>query len=320
MYKDLNIAVIGDIMLDQWREGSNYKLNPESPTIDIHNPDSEYTLGGAANVARMVRGLGARVQLLGMLGEFTTYSNNILLNLCNDADIDYYFVHEQRRTTVKERIVCDGQQICRISEEDTDYISVEASTELGNMLDELTDLDGIIVADYSKGVMRDMMIHAVHHIAETRNIPVLVDPKDRLYIYKGCTIIKPNREEYRKLARQESYRIECRELDVDHLVITSIDGIIYNSRHGEPGSVKSHPVEVANVSGCGDAAAAVMLMEYIRNGNKIEGAVKLANWAASKVVQRGRTGHLDIKDLEEFNERDDRQDKSMSVVQSVDAG
>ncbi len=318
MYKDLNIAVIGDIMLDHWREGTEYKLNPESPTIDIINPNSQYTLGGAGNVARIVRGLGARVQLIGMLGEFSPYANSKVLDMCDKVDIGFYVAYEQRVTTVKERIVCGGQQICRISEENTDWITHEAAKQLIEYVDNPIIPDGIIIADYSKGVMRDMLIHGVMHIAKEYDIPVLVDPKNRMYIYKGCTIMKPNMKEYEALVDPGlSSKGFFEKLDCEHLVITNETGIIWRCRNEEWGEVDAYPVEVANVSGCGDSVAAVMLLEYIRNsrglrasdaeGNKIEGAVKLANWAASKVVQRDRTGHLEIEDLIEYKERGDEQ-------------
>lgn len=306
MYDDLNIAVIGDIMLDHWREGTEYKLNPESPTVDIINPTSEYTLGGAGNVARIVRGLGARVQLLGVAGD-DTVSNEIEI-LCDMANIGIYLPREDRRTTVKERVVCNGQQICRISEEDTRYISADTASKLVDYIvrhspvitSMAKDLDGIIVADYSKGVMCDQLIHAVMRIAKENDIPVLVDPKDRLYIYKGCTIMKPNQKEYNKLADEE-HPGDCLDaLECNHFVITRDIGIKWWSANRLSGQILAHPVEVANVSGAGDAVAAVLLMEYIKNGGDIEGAVELANWGASKVVQQERTGHLTIEDLEEF--------------------
>ena len=300
MYSDLNIAVIGDIMLDHWREGTEYKLNPESPTIDITNPTSEYTLGGAGNVARIVAGLGAKVYLLGVLGEYSGEENCRVSDLCRHRGITKLLAYEQRVTTVKERIVCNGQQICRISEEDTGWIEHTTASELITLLDGLDDLDGIILADYSKGVMRDMMVHAVIHIAEVKHIPVLVDPKNRLYIYKGCTIMKPNQKEYDAAEGRGNIDPGHWGLEFEHLVITSEGGMKWNSRNGDSGEVDVYPVEVVNVSGCGDATAAVILMEYIRNGNDIEGAVKLANWAASRVVKQERTGHLSVDDLEAF--------------------
>lgn len=314
MYENLNIAVIGDIMLDHWREGTEYKLNPESPTIDITNPNSQYTLGGAGNVARLVAELGAKTFLFGVLGNWSGEENRRVSDLCRDS-ITRFTIYEDRRTTVKERIICNGQQICRISEEDTNWIHYNTASRIITGLDEMDDeisFDGIIIADYSKGVMRDILIHGIMHIAKVNNIPVLIDPKNRLYIYKGCTIMKPNQKEFDAAEGRGNIESGHWGEEFEHLVITSENGMKWNSRNqdnvyaeGDSGEVDAHPVEVANVSGCGDAVAAVMLLEYICNGNNIEGAVKLANWAASRVVQRDRTGHLDIKDLLEYKERGD---------------
>lgn len=309
LYSNLNIAVIGDIMLDHWRETTEHKLNPEAPTIDLTNPTSEYTLGGAGNVARIIKELGVRVQLFGVLGEFTPYANTQLCKMCDKLDIGWYMQYEQRRTTVKERIICDGQQVCRISEEDTYPISVDTANKLVRSLEccdgvRIDKLDGIIVSDYSKGVMRDMLIHAVHHIAKKNNIPVLVDPKDRLDIYKGYTIVKLNDKEWDNLSDSNESDIGFFErMEIDHLVMTSKKGINWYTDDMKKGFVCSHDVEIANVSGAGDVVAAVLLLEYIRDGvnhlqvKSIENAVKLANWGASKVVQQKHTGHLTVDDL-----------------------
>lgn len=295
MYENLNVAVIGDIMLDHWREGHNYKFNPESPTIDIINPNSEYTLGGAGNVARMVAELGAQAYLLGVLGD-SGEENCRISDCCRRNAIVKAFAYEQRKTTVKERVVCDGQQICRVSEEDAHFIGSHSENKLISILQGM-ELDAIIVADYSKGVMSDGMVCSVLQIAQEKSIPTLVDPKKRLYIYKGCTIMKPNQKEYDAVEGRGNIDPSHWGLEFEHLVITSEAGMKWNSRNGDSGKVDAHPVEVANVSGCGDAAAAVMALEYVRSNHDIEQAVKLANWAASRVVQRERTGHLDIEDL-----------------------
>lgn len=312
MYENLNVAVIGDIMLDHWREGADYKLSPEGPHIDVRNPESEYSLGGAGNVARMVSELGASVYLLGVLGTFSGEENCRISDLCRHSGITKLYEFEDRRTTVKERVEAHGRTLCRVSTEDTYYVSVDTVNKLIDLLKDIgRNADIIIVADYSKGVMRDQLITPLLELAKKNNIPTLMDPKNRLYIYKGCTIMKPNQKEYDKLAEGDSMELTREKLECEAFVVTSEHGMHFTTESGT-GFLPAHPVEVANVSGCGDAAAAVMALEYVRSNHDIERSVKLANWAASRVVQRERTGHLDIKDLEEFYERGETTEGDLS--------
>ena len=64
-----NILVIGDVILDQYIQGSVSRISPEAPVPVVLEKDSFYTPGGAANVAHNLRGLGAGVTLIGRIGD-----------------------------------------------------------------------------------------------------------------------------------------------------------------------------------------------------------------------------------------------------------
>lgn len=310
MYSDLNIAVIGDVMLDMWVEADEYKLSPEAAVLDLVNPDIVYIPGGAGNVAMLLSQLGVQTSLFTVMGRSQFHDNVVslrgyLIQRLGAVDL-YHESDNDRELTVKIRPVCHGQQLCRISLGDTTPISDDLAVKLTGSLS-ASDIDGILISDYSKGVMTPFMIELVLAIARDKHIPVLVDPKDNFKNYKGCTIFKPNLKElqqHKVKATRPDYMIAWdglrRQVGAEYLVITLGDRGMYWTAEGDEGSVEAHKVEVANVSGCGDAAAAVMLLEYIKSGD-IERAVTLANYAASRIVQRERTGYLDIKEIEEFS-------------------
>ncbi|MBV8340730.1 MAG: D-glycero-beta-D-manno-heptose-7-phosphate kinase, partial [Candidatus Eremiobacteraeota bacterium] len=53
------IAVIGDLMLDEWYWGNVRRISPEAPVPVVEVRDHTYTLGGAGNVANNLAALGA---------------------------------------------------------------------------------------------------------------------------------------------------------------------------------------------------------------------------------------------------------------------
>ena len=63
-----NITVVGDLILDRYLIGDATKLNPEQPGVVIRVDKEEDRLGGAAAVAMIAAGLGARVTLAGVVG------------------------------------------------------------------------------------------------------------------------------------------------------------------------------------------------------------------------------------------------------------
>ncbi|MFN9955363.1 MAG: PfkB family carbohydrate kinase, partial [bacterium] len=63
------IAVVGDVMLDRYFWGSVHRVSPEAPVpvIDVERESAH--LGGAANVATNLLGLGAKPVLCGVVGD-----------------------------------------------------------------------------------------------------------------------------------------------------------------------------------------------------------------------------------------------------------
>ena len=86
------VLVVGDAMLDRYVWGDAERISQEAPVILLRVDRREERLGGASSVATMLRALGARVMLAGVVGNdhdggrgfgFTGYHN--YSNLTNDS-------------------------------------------------------------------------------------------------------------------------------------------------------------------------------------------------------------------------------------------
>ena len=62
------VLIVGDIMLDQYWLGETARISPEAPVPIVNIQNMEHRLGGAANVAMNVYGLGASATLVGVVG------------------------------------------------------------------------------------------------------------------------------------------------------------------------------------------------------------------------------------------------------------
>ena len=67
-FNQANILVIGDIMLDSYWYGDTSRISPEAPVPVVKINKTEHRLGGAANVAKNIATLGAKVTLVGAIG------------------------------------------------------------------------------------------------------------------------------------------------------------------------------------------------------------------------------------------------------------
>src|SRR5881409_3482483 len=62
------VLVLGDLMLDRYIWGDAERISQEAPVVLLHADKREERLGGASSVATMLRALGARVSLAGVVG------------------------------------------------------------------------------------------------------------------------------------------------------------------------------------------------------------------------------------------------------------
>src|SRR6202790_1730003 len=62
------VLVVGDLMLDRYVWGNASRISQEAPVILLNADKREERLGGASSVATLLRALGARVALAGIVG------------------------------------------------------------------------------------------------------------------------------------------------------------------------------------------------------------------------------------------------------------
>ena len=67
-YKDQEVLVIGDGMLDQWIWGKVNRISPEAPVPIVEVDYNSNSPGGAANVVNNICSLGARSAIISVVG------------------------------------------------------------------------------------------------------------------------------------------------------------------------------------------------------------------------------------------------------------
>lgn len=295
----LNIAVIGDVMVDRYIFGKVERISPEAP-VPVNKVDHiRSTLGGAANVASNLANLDCQVFLAGLTGD-DEYSR-LLQTLLSEAHIDGtgLVARAGHATTTKLRVLGARQQMMRLDfEEITDMLAEEARILL-QWLDVriAAGLDGIILSDYGKGVLTPTVAGGVISRATAAGIPVLVDPKGTDWSkYNGADFVTPNMKElsecvgYAVTNESEAIIKAAGQLhtqyDFAHLMVTrSEKGITIVGKNGKVWTNPATAQEVFDVSGAGDTVAASFLTA-IAGRLSIRTSLQLANSAAGIVVAK----------------------------------
>jgi rfaE bifunctional protein kinase chain/domain len=288
------IAIIGDAMLDVYLRGDVDRISPEAPVPVVRIRDKELALGGAANVAQNVAAIGAECDLVCAVGEDA--EGQVVKTMLRDIGSELRSVVTiGRRTTTKTRVLARSQQVVRFDEEDdTDVTGEEVQRLLDAALRAVDNADALVLEDYNKGVLTPVLIAPVIQQANTRNIPVVVDPKYRnFFAYKGATIFKPNRRELESalgaamdIEHSEALPESIKRLGVENLLLTlGEEGMALIDASGEVGRVPTTAREVYDVVGAGDTVTAYLATMLAAGATPSEAAV-IANFAAGVEVAK----------------------------------
>jgi len=298
----VRVLVVGDVMLDRYWFGEVGRISPEAPVPVVKIDRMQERPGGAANVARNAAALGARVDLLSVVGRDEAAGklrkllrkDRVSAQLYEDASID---------TTVKLRVIARSQQLLRVDFETPPSHEVLAS-KLRDFERMLKRVHVVVLSDYGKGGLTH--IAAMIRLARRAGIPVLVDPKGDDYArYRGATLVTPNRSEFREVAgrwkneadltrRAEALR---QELKAEALLITRSEEGMTLYQRGKRLHVPAQAREVFDVSGAGDTVIATVAV-MLGSGADFAQAVETANRAAGIVV--GKFGTAVVHPAELF--------------------
>jgi bifunctional ADP-heptose synthase (sugar kinase/adenylyltransferase) len=67
-FNNLNVLIIGDVMIDSYLWGKVNRISPEAPVPIVAVEKKERRLGGAANVALNIQAMGANPILCSVIG------------------------------------------------------------------------------------------------------------------------------------------------------------------------------------------------------------------------------------------------------------
>ena len=304
------VLCIGDLMLDDFVYGDVSRISPEAPAPVIRVSREDVIVGGAGNVARNIASLGARCLFVGVVGDDSggKILRQALAGGGRTGITARLVVDRFRPTTRKLRFVSEhfSTHLLRADWEMAKPVgpAIEAAL-IRQALALIPKAGAVVLSDYAKGVLTPRLVGAVIARASKLGKPVIVDPKGNDFsIYRGATIITPNRKELADATRRtvESHaelaaaaKALGRAVRSEAVLVTlSEDGMMLHAG-GKPVHVPAYSVKVRDVSGAGDTVAATLAV-MLAAGADYESAMRAANAAASVVV--GKSGTATVSGAE----------------------
>lgn len=310
-FDNIKIAVVGDMMLDDYIIGSVERISPEAPVPVVKVLEEKFVLGGAANVVNNLATLGAKTISYGVIGK--DYNGERLIEDLKKKGIDTLGIikSEERPTIVKRRIIGGHQQLLRIDWEDSSDIPKKYEDEIIESIKKnINEIDAIILSDYDKGVLTKRVAEEIIEIARKNGKIVTVDPKPKnAKNYIGATSMTPNRKEAMECMGitkvSDIYELGNalkKELDLKNLLITRSEEGMSLFLDKEIKDIPTYAKEVYDVTGAGDTVISVFTLAAA-TGVEWHEAAKIANTAAGVVVGRIGTSTVTKEEIVEFYDR-----------------
>lgn len=307
-FRNKNILVVGDLILDHYVWGKVMRISPEAPVPVVEVERESFLLGGAANVANNIVALGARAAVIGVVGE--DMAGEAMTGLLRQRGVKWEGVSLARRpTTVKTRVIAHNQQVVRFDREDTGYVSGRVLKSVLEHMDSLyQQFDAIIVSDYRKGMVTGGIIKGIVERSGRKKMFIAVDPKvGHFNFYKGVSVVTPNVAEAASGANIE-IRDEKTLLRAGRALLKKLGcrGVLIT--RGEQGMslfeergvshISTAARKVYDVTGAGDTVISAFTLACAAGASMADAAV-IANHAAGVVVAEVGTAVASPEELME---------------------
>jgi len=308
--KTKNILIIGDIILDEYVQGTVTRISPEAPIPILNKQETYYRLGGAANVARNVNALGGKTWIIGRIGKDSA-GNKVKHMLCDEGIMtDLLLTNPDIPTIVKTRFVAENHQLLRVDYEDTSPISdlEKISVFKEDLERHLRYFDGVIISDYNKGTITEEIANYIGFIAKKYNKIITVDThKKDISCYSGYSCITPNLKELQMWFEKplnsldilkDAIKVLKREFNFNSILLTlSEKGILVIDEKENTTHIPVTVQDIVDVTGCGDTVIAVYTLGLCCGLSEYE-AAKLSNRAAGIVASKFGTAVCTSEELD----------------------
>jgi rfaE bifunctional protein kinase chain/domain len=313
--KDRTVAVIGDVVADEFVYGRVARVSREAPVLILEYDSTEIVPGAGGNAANNVAALGGQAALISVVGRDDA-GRRLLAALHRRVDARFVVRPAARETTVKTRILAGGihsakQQVVRIDRAVGRPIDRQARAAFERAaLAAMLEADAVLLSDYGAGLVTPKFAARVQAMLqrERHPIPVLIDTRYQLLQYHGLTACTPNESEVEQaLGVRINDDLETLERAGREILARTGMAAVVITRGSrgmalfQPDSRTVHiPIhgtdEIADVTGAGDTVMATMALA-LAAGASFEAGAMLANYAGGIVVMKRGTATVTAEEL-----------------------
>jgi rfaE bifunctional protein kinase chain/domain len=311
-FKNLNLVVTGDLIVDEYITCEPLGMSQEDPTIVVTPIDSKKFLGGAGIVAAHAAGLGAKVSFYSVSGN--DESRNFAIDELDSVGVNAEIIIDQNRpTTLKQRYRSKGKTLLRVSHLHQAPVSNDIQKKILNKISNCKDeINLAVFSDFNYGCLPQTLVDELTEFWKKIGIMQVADSQSSSQIgdigrYKEMEFITPTEHEARLCMqnREDGLVVLAEKLmhkskSKNVLLKLGEDGLLVHANSVENNWLTDR-IEALNsnakdVSGAGDSLLIGSAMAKAAGATIWEAAL-IGSLAAA--LQVGRVGNtpLKLKDL-----------------------
>jgi len=313
-FSNLRIAVVGDLIMDEYIICDPLGMSQEDPTIVVTPIDKEIFIGGAGIVAAHAAGLGAEVKLISVTGDDSLAKQ--AYEMLVQANVDPYLINDKHRpTTLKQRFRAKGKTLLRVSHLHQSDINKHIQKQMIEEIKKIiTDIDLLVFSDFNYGCLPDCVVNEMIQLSKEHQVFIAADSQSSSQIgdisrYKDVDLLTPTEREARIAVRDhnsglvvlaESLRKSTNaknillKLGEEGVLIHAIEENKVEYLTDRISALKSSPLDV---SGAGDSMLITSAMTLCLGGGVCQAAL-IGSVAAAMQVSRLGNRPLKMQELQ----------------------
>ncbi len=273
-WSQARLIVLGDTIVDQYAACEALGMSAEAPVVVVRELAKRNFIGAAAVVAAHIRALGAKVDLVSVVGN-DSIADLVQQELQSQGIGDALTRDPSRPTTFKKRYVVENQKLFRVSRLEQHNLDGPIEDQLIARLEELApNVQGIVVSDFVYGVVTPRVLATIQTLAKRHNLMLFGDLQCSSQVgsisrFHNFSLLSPNERELRLALQDKDSGLErlsqqlLEETQCERLIVKlAAEGFIAYDRK-DKGRISSQPfpalsVNPLDVAGAGDSVLSVL--------------------------------------------------------------
>ncbi len=201
-WKNTRLIVLGDTVVDQYAACEAIGMSAEAPVVVVRELEKKNFIGGAAVVAAHINALGAKSELVSVVGVDDT-ARLVREELIKRGIGDQLSNDPSRPTTFKKRYVVENQKLFRVSRLEEKNLDVEIEDQVIAKLENVApNAQGIVVSDFVYGVVTQRILDVVNDLAKKYKLKLFGDLQCSSQVgsvtrFRHFSLLCPNEREAR---------------------------------------------------------------------------------------------------------------------------